>query len=387
MTGSPTPASPNPASPNPASPYPARHIPARSNAAPPNSASDWQIGPFTRAEGVNPIIKPTGDLFTFPTPQASDAATPEPWENGSTFNPAAAVIGGRVALLYRAENDPGLGVGQHRSSVGLAFSSDGLHFDRESAPVLYLDLHNRKYEDPGGCEDPRVVRSPNGGFVMTYTSYDRKTARLCIATSNDLRHWTKHGPAFAGTPFQDVWSKSGSIVCRMVGGEPTAAKIEGKYWMYWGEEPIRWATSTDLIHWKVGTEEKSGTKAAILFDRRPGRFDSALVEPGPPAIITPAGIVFIYNGKNADKDGDPSVGPGAYSAGQALLDPHRPTKLLARTDRPFLIPTEPFERTGQYRQGTVFAEGLVQFKGRWLLYFGTADSFVGVATSPIRSKS
>ncbi|QMV17751.1 hypothetical protein GOB94_02835 [Granulicella sp. 5B5] len=42
-----------------------------------------------------------------------------------------------------------------------------------------------------------------------------------------------------------------------------------------------------------------------------------------------------------------------------------------------------FERTGQYAAGTTFAEGLVPFNGRWFLYYGTEDSFVGVATAPI----
>ncbi|HWE43286.1 MAG TPA: hypothetical protein VG432_12310, partial [Gemmatimonadaceae bacterium] len=54
-------------------------------------------------------------------------------------------------------------------------------------------------------------------------------------------------------------------------------------------------------------------------------------------------------------------------------------KLLDRSDVPFIRPTEAYERTGQYRDGTTFCEGLVPFRGRWLLYYGTADSRVGVA--------
>src|SRR5256885_16890621 len=46
---------------------------------------------------------------------------------------------------------------------------------------------------------------------------------------------------------------------------------------------------------------------------------------------------------------------------------------------PFIRPTESYERTGQYSNGTTFVEGLVPFKGRWYLYYGTADSRVGVA--------
>ena len=63
----------------------------------------------------------------------------------------------------------------------------------------------------------------------------------------------------------------------------------------------------------------------------------------------------------------------------ALFDRRNPLKLVARSDAPFIKPTEDYERTGQYPQGTTFVEGLVPFHGRWYLYYGTADSRVGVA--------
>ncbi len=44
-------------------------------------------------------------------------------------------------------------------------------------------------------------------------------------------------------------------------------------------------------------------------------------------------------------------------------------------------PELPSEKTGQYEAGTVFTEGLVRFKGKWFLYYGAADSFVGVAAT------
>lgn len=336
----------------------------------------WELGPFTRPPGINPIVQPRASLFVFPS-----ESKPSAWESGNTFNPAAAVWKGHVVLLYRAEDDPGRGVGQHRSSIGYGSSGNGISFRTRPNPVLFLDEHNRKYENPGGCEDPRVVSRPGGGYLMTYTAYDRHTARLCVAESKDLIHWVKYGPAFAGPQFQNTWSKSGSIVCKRLGDRLVAAKIRGHYWMYWGEEPIHVAVSSDLIHW--APLEVGNGRLKTLFDRRPGKFDSALVEPGPPAVLTKAGIVFIYNGKNADHGGELALSPGAYSAGEALLDPTHPDRLISRTDYPVIWPEEPFEMTGQYKAGTVFTEGLVPFKGKWYLYFGTADSFVAVATAPL----
>jgi predicted GH43/DUF377 family glycosyl hydrolase len=142
------------------------------------------------------------------------------------------------------------------------------------------------------------------------------------------------------------------------------------------------ATSENLTEW-TPLEIEDGRPLAVLSPRA-GYFDSWLVEPGPPAVLTDRGIVLLYNAGNSEKFGDPSLPARVYTAGQALFDARNPMKLLDRADRPFLRPTEDYERTGQYPEGTTFVEGLVPFNGRWFLYYGSADSRVGVAVSPVR---
>ena len=56
-----------------------------------------------------------------------------------------------------------------------------------------------------------------------------------------------------------------------------------------------------------------------------------------------------------------------------------PSRFLERLDQPFFKPELAFERSGQYAAGTTFVEGLVLFKAKWFLYYGCADSLVGVA--------
>jgi hypothetical protein len=69
---------------------------------------------------------------------------------------------------------------------------------------------------------------------------------------------------------------------------------------------------------------------------------------------------------------------GTYSAGQALFSRTDPRVLLDRSRDTFFKPTEPYEITGQV--GNVcFLQGLVYFEGKWLLYYGTADSKIAVA--------
>ena len=103
---------------------------------------------------------------------------------------------------------------------------------------------------------------------------------------------------------------------------------------------------------------------------------------GPPAILTKDGIVLLYNGKNEPGEkGDTAYPANSYCAGQALFDVNNPTKLIGRLDKPFLQPTDDFEKSGQYPAGTVFVEGLVYYRNKWYLYYGCADSFVAVAVS------
>lgn len=56
---------------------------------------------------------------------------------------------------------------------------------------------------------------------------------------------------------------------------------------------------------------------------------------------------------------------------------------VARIEKPLLVPEAGDELNGQVDQ-VVFAEGIVQFTGKWLLYFGQADSEVGVATADVQ---
>jgi predicted GH43/DUF377 family glycosyl hydrolase len=264
----------------------------------------------------------------------------------------------------------------------LAVSDDGIHFKRRKKPVLFPSKDEfSKYDNPGGCEDPRIVERADGTYVLAYTAWNRDVARLSIASSKDLIHWKKHGPAFASAfqgKYVNIWSKSGSIVTQMKNGKIVAAKIKGKYWMYWGEKGINLATSEDLINWTPVVEKNGSLKFAINI--RTGKFDSDLTEPGPPALLTSKGILLLYNGKNAlGENTDKNLPAETYSGGQVLFDRNDPTMVLARTDTYFIKPDLPHEMRGQYKAGTTFIEGLVYFHRKWFLYYGTADSMVGVA--------
>ncbi len=336
----------------------------------------WAMGPFTRPVDC-PILKPTSGLV-FDCPLKRQ---PVRWAENHAFNPAAIVYQGKVHLLFRAEDGRGDEIGSYTSRIGHAVSQDGVTMEVQSAPVLYPAPDQCQAEEwPGGCEDPRVVESEEGMFALYYTMYNSHApVKIGVATSLDLKSWTKHGPIFGQASAELGWHKAAGVVQKVHEGRLVAARIHGQYWMYWGEKSVSLATSADLVHWTPVHDQEG--RILKLIAPRAGYFDSLLTEVGPPPVLTDQGIVLIYNGKNCHRKGDPRVGPGAYATGQVLFDKDDPTKVLDRLDEPFFTPELDFEKTGQYKDGTVFAEGLVLFKGQWFLYYGTADTYVGVAVS------
>jgi beta-1,2-mannosidase len=335
---------------------------------------DWTLLPFIKADEANPILLPdSSSSFVCPVRD-----TMVRWEEKDVFNPAAVVRHDTLFLLYRAEDLVGKYAGTSR--IGLAWSTDGLHFTRYPAPVLYpANDAQKKFEWEGGCEDPRIVEDSNGVYYLTYTAYDGDKARLLIASSTDLYHWNKKGHVFAKAikgKYVNEWSKSGAIVCRYENGKAIAVRIKGKYWMYWGDTSIFLAISDDLINW--APVETTDGKLKPAFGPRPGRFDSDLVEPGPPAMLTDKGILLIYNSRNLRANGDSSLAEGTYAASQILFDANDPTRMLDRMDSYFIRPAKLYEISGQVNH-VCFVEGLALYMSKWFLYYGTADSKIAVA--------
>ncbi|MFC0774657.1 glycoside hydrolase family 130 protein [Terrimonas alba] len=335
---------------------------------------EWTIGPFVKSTETNPILFPD-PASAFRCPIRNTIVN---WEEKDVFNPAAVVRHDTVFLLYRAEDKIGKFAGTSR--IGLAWSLDGLNFTKYPAPVFFPDYDSlKKWEWEGGCEDPRIAEDENGTYYLTYTAYDGDKARLLLATSTDLYHWTKHGHVFQKAfngKYVNEWSKSGSIICQYKNGKAIATRINGKYWMYWGDTDIFLASSGDLINW-TPVENNDGRLLSV-FGPRKGMFDSDLVEPGPAAMLTDNGVLLIYNSRNVPAKGDTSLAEGTYAVAQILLDKNDPSKVIDRMQTYFMKPDKPYEISGQVNQ-VCFAEGLVNYKSKWFLYYGTADSKIAVA--------
>ncbi|MEO2063240.1 MAG: glycoside hydrolase family 130 protein [Christiangramia sp.] len=345
-----------------------------------DSLKTWMLGPFFRSEDPKPISQSDPES-SFKDPITGDVAY---WKSMATFNPAAIVKNGKVQVFYRAEEKLGeKEIGGHRSRIGLMTSEDGVNFQKNKQPVFYPDNDSQKANEwPGGTEDPRLVQTEEGLFVLTYTQWNRKVPKLAVATSKDLINWDKHGPVFQNYKdgsYHEQETKSGAIVTKLENGRLVATKINGKYWMYYGVPTINLAYSEDLINW-IPLEDFEGKAAAVLKPRT-GYFDSWLVEAGPPPVLTKDGIVVLYNAGNSRNIGQQDLANRIYTGGQALFSATEPWKLLDRSAKPFIQPETDFEKSGQYQDGTTFIEGLVYFQQKWFLYYGTADSMIGVVST------
>jgi predicted GH43/DUF377 family glycosyl hydrolase len=281
------------------------------------------------------------------------------WSEFGLFNPAAIKTGDKTILLFRAQDR------NQTSRIGYAESTDGLHFTIRPEPVLSPEA---PYEKDGGVEDPRVLEI-GGTYYLTYTGYNRRDAQLCLATSSDLIHWERKGvilPAYKGT-WNTQWTKSGAIV---------REKMNGKWWMYYlgtrkdpdgqSRDYMGLASSDDLLHWTDATEQP-------VLPRRPGAFDSRVMEPGPPPLVTNAGILLLYNGAD-----DHLV----YGPGWALFDRQDPRRVIARSDKPFVLPSLEWEKIGNV-PNVIFLEGVVPMSNvttyniDLMGYYGAADKYIG----------
>jgi len=272
-------------------------------------------------------------------------------------------------------------------------SDDGVDFRVETEPVLFPDEDRwQPWEWSGGCEDPRVVESPDGGYVCTYTGFDGKVGTLMIATSTTSEPGEAR-PAFVGTPHARRSSKSGSVVTELVDGRLVAhgsaadTGCTGRRQLLrrdlGGSRSLRPAefdaTGDRYLIYEPGAEHGpwdvqsvAGHRALLpTLSPRRGRFDSLLVEPGPPALRTADGIVLIYNGANHGSTVTPH-----YLRSRISLVKRCSTRLIlahgiARVTEPFLRAETVDEHLGQVAD-VCFAQGLVLFGGEWRLYFGMA---------------
>lgn len=150
------------------------------------------------------------------------------------------------------------------------------------------------------------------------------------------------------------------MVCRREGERLVAAKIDGKYRMFY-THPCSLAWSENLVDWTPQDKSVWGGSH----------------EAGAIALLRKDGILLMTQG------GHPPL--GAWTLRQALIDRNDLQTVLQEQKEPFLWPEYDWEKRGMTAMTTV-ANGLVFFEGKWMLYYGAADRVIGLAIGPASSE-
>lgn len=294
------------------------------------------------------------------------------WESRCVYTPAVITNNGLFHMFYRGQDwrNRLLGWGYWNisfgvSSIGHATSADGIHFTRFTNQVI---PPTEGGYDNRGCEDPRIARI-NGRFYITYNGFSSSSpqTKICLASSADLVTWVKHGEMSGTGLFND--KKHGAIL---------STRVNGLYWMYYGDSDLWAATNRNDPPVAAGTPWSgwgTANSGSPVMSRRGGYFDSDAIRPGPPPFVNNGDIALIYNGLSQDAAlaANPRFkGPYINEAGWAVFSNSNPARLKERSSSSFLKVNKFFEQIGNV-YNSVFASGFVDFQTNFYLYYGAAD--------------
>lgn len=270
------------------------------------------------------------------------------------------LTGTGIRIIEIPKNDPALNATDARvinykgvdylttlSHLRLLCSDDGKNFyEPEGYPPLFGEGMLQAF----GIEDCRVTFLDNT-YYLTFTAVSENGVGVGLRTTTDWKHFIAHGMIIP------PHNKDCAIFEERIHGKyyalhrPSSVDLGGNYiWL---------ASSPDGIHW--------GDHRCLVKTRK-DKWDSARVGAGAAPIKTTMGWLEIYHGANHQHQ---------YCLGAFLLDLDDPSRVIARTDDPVMVPSASYETSGFFGN-VVFTNGhIVHPDGDTVtLYYGAADEFV-----------
>jgi len=292
---------------------------------------------------------------------APNATTDQWWEAKCIFNPGVTVKDGKIYVLYRAMGEV------HYSTFGLAVLSDPETVEKRFENPVYEPDENNPYEE-FGVEDARITKLDNTYYIVyngpsiyhegtkKVNSWDHMHVpwrlRCCLAQTDDFITYKRFGVILP-----DIDSKDGVLF---------PEKINGKYALIHRIFPHIWISYSDSIAYFE--------KGEVLCTKSDTGWDSERIGAGGVPIKTDLGWLLFYHGVEKFEDGS-----FKYSLGILLLDLEDPKKILYRSKKPIFWPETEYENIG-YVNNVVFSCGDIEWEGRYYVYYGAADSRIGVAS-------
>lgn len=327
-----------------------------------------------KREGV--ILEPTKNNF----------------EDKSVLNPAVFQDGQTLHLIYRAINKDFI------SSFGYA---------KLEGPVKVIERRKEPFMAPKysyekrGVEDPRIVKIGEI-FYLTYVVHDGKNALLAYSYGKNLLNLKRGGIISPKMPYAKASKlfKYSKLKDDYYFFEAYYQRYGGKNIKIWNKDgflfPEKINDKFALVHrilpdmqivyfndFKQLKDEYfwidylMNLSKYVMLEGAHG-FEARHVGGGAPPLKTEHGWLFIYHGT------EESNKKRIYRAGAALFDKHNPQKLIARLPYPLFSPEEDYELKGHVNN-VVFPTGTALFRNRLYIYYGAADSHIGVVSVKLES--
>ena len=295
----------------------------------------------------NPILVPTRDHH---------------WEASATFNMSPVKRGRSIYGLYRAiSSKDTLRTLDQISTIGIAKSSDGLHFEDRRQFIKPLEEWERF-----GCEDPRVTFF-EGRYYIFYTAlsmypFRAEGIKVAVAVTDDLKSVDERHLV---TPFN---AKAMTLFPERIDGKVTAI----------------FSAHTDSPPAKMAIVQTNSVKdlwSPIFWEKWHGEIDKHVVDPrrtqhdhvevGAVPLKTKYGWLLIYSHIEhyfSSENSRPQFGIEAV-----LLDLKDPRKIIGRTRGPLMVPEEPYELSGHV-SNIVFPSGALLKDETLTIYYGASDT-------------
>lgn len=294
-----------------------------------------------------------------------------PYESELIFNAGVCKFNGRYVMCFRndygrTKEDFAAGKTDLKTNIGIAFSSDGIHWEVGPEPVFALaDREFRRAYDPrltvidGRCYMCFAADGPAGvcGGIATTEDFDR--FNVLYLTEPDNRNMVLFPEKLNG------------MFVRLDRPFPIYGKGGGEMFDTW------LSRSPDCRFW--------GGHARILCGEDIP-FCNSKTGPAAPPVRTGAGWLTTFHAVwKYDEPVLPSWDPAGwnklYAAGIMLLDLNDPTKILGMAKQPLIVSREQYELSG-FRGSVIFPGGMIlEDSGEVKFYYGAADTVECLATA------
>ncbi len=289
-----------------------------------------------------------------------------PYESSLVFNAGVVRYQGRYVMVFRNDYLP-REAQNHRTSIGLAFSDDGVRWSVEPKPCF--ELRDGEIQR---AYDPRLTVI-DGRCHMCFAVDTNHGIRGGVAVTDDFERFE-----ILNLSVPD--NRNMVLFPERVGGKYIRLErpfpVYGRYGKGAGFD-VWLSASPDLRYW-------GDSHLVLATEDVP--FANDKIGPAAPPIKTAAGWLTTFHAVDVDptrgKNGWEESWKKRYTAGIMLLDLDDPTKIVGFSPNPLIAPEAAYETEGGFRNNVIFPGGMIlEDSGEVKIYYGAADTVECLASA------